>query len=157
MKSLALLPLSLLAASCFYPDPYAQQQRPPYRNGEPYSPYGPGARSRGMDAPAPYSPGMAPDSETGQFEPVPGGNGPQPPPPVAPRPTSPRIEPDMDSPDGPSTPAPAPRPTYPDAKRTANSNQVISPYAPYNVIDVEGFKSGALAKDPSNGKIFRVP
>lgn len=46
---------------------------------------------------------------------------------------------------------------YPQAERTANSNQVLSPYAPYNVIDVEGFRSGQLAKDPSNGKIFRVP
>jgi hypothetical protein len=34
---------------------------------------------------------------------------------------------------------------------------VLSPYAPYNVIDVQGFRSGQLAKDPSNGKIFRVP
>lgn len=149
MKSLVLLPLSLLAVSCFPAEPYAQQ-RPPYRNGEPYYPYGPGGRS--------------PGTETGQFDPVPDGTRPpqpQPPPPVVPRgtnrPPSPRINPEMDVPDGPSTPAPAPRPTYPDARPTANPNQVISPYAPYNVIDVEGFKSGALAKDPSNGKIFRVP
>jgi hypothetical protein len=150
MKPFVLLPLSLLAVSCFPAEPYAQQ-RPPYRNGEPYYPYGPGGR--------------APGTETGQFEPVPDGNGPPPPPvgapmtqqgpPLAPRPTSPRIDPDMDAPD--TDPAPAPRPAYPEAKRTANPNQVISPYAPYNVIDVEGFKSGQLAKDPSNGKIFRVP
>ncbi len=152
MKPFVLLPLSLLAVSCFPAEPYAQQ-RPPYRDGEPYYPYGPGGRAPGMQAPGPYSPGMGGDTETGQFEPVPDGN--RPPPPVAPRPTSPRIDPDMDAPETPSTPAP--RPTYPEAKRTANPNQVISPYAPYNVIDVEGFKSGALAKDPSNGKIFRVP
>lgn len=152
MKPFVLLPLSLLAVSCFPAEPYAQQ-RPPYRDGEPYYPYGPGGRAPGMQAPGPYSPGMGGDTETGQFEPVPHGN--RPPPPVAPRPTSPRIDPDMDAPETPSTPAP--RPTYPEAKRTANPNQVISPYAPYNVIDVEGFKSGALAKDPSNGKIFRVP
>ncbi len=152
MKPFVLLPLSLLAVSCFPAEPYAQQ-RPPYRDGEPYYPYGPGGRAPGMQAPGPYSPGMGGDTETGQFEPVPHGN--RPPPPVAPRPTSPRIDPDMDAPETPS--APAPRPTYPEAKRTANPNQVISPYAPYNVIDVEGFKSGALAKDPSNGKIFRVP
>ncbi|MBC7979768.1 MAG: hypothetical protein H7Y36_04310 [Armatimonadetes bacterium] len=49
------------------------------------------------------------------------------------------------------------RDQYPVAERTDNPNQVLSPYAPYNVIDVEGFRSGQLAKDPSNGKIFRVP
>jgi len=47
---------------------------------------------------------------------------------------------------------------YPVAERTAKPNQVISPYGPkYNVIDVTGFRSGQLARDPSNGKIFRVP
>ena len=46
---------------------------------------------------------------------------------------------------------------YPVAERTDNLNQVLSPYSPYNVIDVEGIRSGQLAKDPSNGKIFRVP
>ncbi|NJM38745.1 MAG: hypothetical protein HC845_13235 [Akkermansiaceae bacterium] len=46
---------------------------------------------------------------------------------------------------------------YPVAERTANPNQVRSPYEPYNVIDVEGFTSGQLARDPSNQKIFRVP
>lgn len=52
---------------------------------------------------------------------------------------------------------PPARDQYPTAERTDNPNQVLSPYAPYNVIDVEGFRSGQLAKDPSNGKIFRVP
>lgn len=56
----------------------------------------------------------------------------------------------------PSPPVP-PRDQYPVAERTDNPNRVLSPYAPYNVIDVEGFRSGQLAKDPSNGKIFRVP
>lgn len=50
-----------------------------------------------------------------------------------------------------------PRQEYPNAERTGNASRVISPYAPYNVIDVDGFRSGQLAKDPSNGKIFRVP
>lgn len=60
-------------------------------------------------------------------------------------------------------PAPAPAPTppgiggYPTATRTANPNEVLSPYEPFNVIDVEGFKSGQLARDPSNQKIFRIP
>lgn len=46
---------------------------------------------------------------------------------------------------------------YPTARGTANPNEVISPYAPYNVIDIEGFNSGQLARDPSNRKIFKVP
>lgn len=46
---------------------------------------------------------------------------------------------------------------YPTAQRTANPDQVLSPYEPYNVIDVAGFKSGQLARDPSNQKIFRIP
>ncbi|TAG08515.1 MAG: hypothetical protein EAZ42_10400 [Verrucomicrobia bacterium] len=46
---------------------------------------------------------------------------------------------------------------YPMATRTANPNQVLSPYEPFNVIDVEGFRSGQLARDPSNQKIFRIP
>ncbi|MFD2257536.1 hypothetical protein ACFSSA_12710 [Luteolibacter algae] len=53
-------------------------------------------------------------------------------------------------------PAPS-RDQYPTAERTDNRDQVLSPYPPYNVIDVQGFRSGQLAKDPSNGKIFRVP
>jgi len=54
-------------------------------------------------------------------------------------------------------PPPPTRETYPVAELTDNPNRVISPYAPYNVIDVEGFRSGQLAKDPSNDKIFRIP
>lgn len=49
------------------------------------------------------------------------------------------------------------REQYPFAERTDSPDRVISPYSPYNVIDVEGFRSGQLAKDPSNGKIFRIP
>jgi hypothetical protein len=59
------------------------------------------------------------------------------------------------------SPPPPPQPTrpgdYPTARKTANPNEVISPYDPYNLIDVEGFTSGQLARDPSNNKIFRVP
>ncbi len=57
-------------------------------------------------------------------------------------------------------PEPQRQPTrdqYPVAERTDNPDRVISPYSPYNVIDVEGFRSGQLAKDPSNGNIFRIP
>ena len=62
----------------------------------------------------------------------------------------------------PPEPQPEPAPPtatggYPTAKPTTNPNEVISPYEPYNVIDVTGFKTGQLARDPSNQKIFRVP
>ncbi len=64
----------------------------------------------------------------------------------------------------PPQPEPPPAPTtpgsYPSATTTDNPNEVISPYPPYNVIDISGpprFKSGQLARDPSNEKIFRVP
>jgi hypothetical protein len=67
---------------------------------------------------------------------------------------------DISPPPAPSLPQPTP-PTatggYPTAERTANPDQVLSPYEPYNVIDVAGFKSGKLVRDPSNQKIFRVP
>jgi len=46
---------------------------------------------------------------------------------------------------------------YPMAQRTENPNQVISPYPPYNVIDITGFYSGQLARDPSTQQIFRIP
>ena len=60
------------------------------------------------------------------------------------------------TPDSP-TPPPSRPGEYPTARSTADPNQVISPYEPFNVIDVEGFSSGQLARDPSNQKIFRVP
>jgi hypothetical protein len=140
MKPLVLLPLTLLAASCIPPVPY-RDQRPPYRDGGPYYPYGPG--------------GQAPGTETGTFEPIPQDGNPPPPPRDA-GPRAPQVDP-YGSPVPEPAPPPVPRPEYPVARRTDNPNQVISPYAPYNVIDVEGFKSGDLAKDPSNKKIFRVP
>lgn len=145
MKPLALLPIVLLVASCIPPEPPYRDQRPPMRNGEPYYPYAPG--------------GQAPGTETGTFEPIPPAGGSTVPAPQPPRnagPQAPQIDP-YGNPDPEPAPQPVPRPTYPAAKRTANPNEVISPYAPYNVIDVEGFKSGDLAKDPSNKKIFRIP
>lgn len=60
----------------------------------------------------------------------------------------------------PARQAPAPGGKYPTATVTANPDQVMSPYKPYNVIDISGpprFKAGQLARDPSNKKIFRVP
>lgn len=145
MKTLALLPLALLAASCIPPTPYPDQ-RPPRRGGDPYDPYGPGRQVSG--------------TETGTFEPIPPDGSPPPPRFRNPGPQAPQIDPYGTDPDSVPTPPPpmvTPRPEYPTARSTDNPNEVISPYAPYNVIDVEGFKSGQLAKDPSNKKIFRVP
>ena len=88
-------------------------------------------------------------------------NPPYPPEPVDPynqRPGS--SYPDVSPPPDPNIPPPptVPRPgEYPVARRTANPNEVISPYEPYNVIDVSGFTPGQLARDPHNQKIFRVP
>jgi hypothetical protein len=147
MKALVLLPFALLAASCLPPIPYPDE-RPPYREGERYDPYG-------SYGPGPQGPGrQALEPETGTYEPVPPDGNPAPPRDTPPPP--PRIDP-YGNPAPDPTPMVKPRPEYPVAKRTANPNEVISPYAPYNVIDVEGFKSGDLAKDPSNKKIFRVP
>lgn len=88
-----------------------------------------------------------PYDQGAQRPPYPGDQGNNPPPyGTPPPPVSPP----------PAQPVP-PRDQYPVAERTDNPNRVLSPYAPYNVIDVEGFRSGQLAKDPSNGKIFRVP
>lgn len=84
----------------------------------------------------------------------------QPRPPFPPVPVDPYEDPNGSPPPGPQKPEPPP-PTatggYPTATRTENPDQVLSPYAPYNVIDVAGFSSGKLVRDPSNQKIFRVP
>lgn len=46
---------------------------------------------------------------------------------------------------------------YPYAERTSTPGEVLSPYSPYNVMDVRGLRPGSLARDPSSGKMFRVP
>ncbi|MEY3395414.1 MAG: hypothetical protein RL346_1650 [Verrucomicrobiota bacterium] len=46
---------------------------------------------------------------------------------------------------------------YPVAEKTVNPNYVISPHAPYNVINIQDFRPGQLAMDPSTNQIFRVP
>jgi hypothetical protein len=76
-----------------------------------------------------------------------------------PRPHAPGEQENPDRPEGEGEEIvkPPTRDDYPVAQRTANPNHVISPYSPFNVINVEGFRSGQLAKDPSNGKIFRIP
>lgn len=52
-----------------------------------------------------------------------------------------------------------PADNIPVARRTDNPNRIISPFPPYNVVDVTGFKSGDLAHDPTldSRPIFRVP
>lgn len=41
--------------------------------------------------------------------------------------------------------------------KTDSPNFVRSPFPPHNKLDITGMKPGALAKDPTNGKVFRVP
>ena len=66
---------------------------------------------------------------------------------------------DVEDPDNPieDPPVVPATPEYPVAKPGEKPNTVISPYAPYNVIDVAGFQSGQLARDPITKQIFRVP
>jgi hypothetical protein len=61
-----------------------------------------------------------------------------------------------------SQPPPAPEkkidPTsVPYATKSNNPGRAKSPYPPYRELDVAGMKSGSLAKDPTSGKVFRVP
>ncbi len=97
----------------------------------------------------------------------------QPPPLVPPPPPNYRINPPAPVPPygpdpqiAPQPPRPDPEPpvttpgTYPTATATDNRMQVLSPYPPYNVIDLSDLPdpgSGQLARDPSNQKIFRIP
>lgn len=53
--------------------------------------------------------------------------------------------------------SPPPPTDYPYAEKTSTPGLVISPYAPYNVMDVNGLRTGKLALDPSCQKKFRVP
>jgi len=137
----------LLLSSC-YQDPYAPPGRPYGDNG----PYG-----------DPYARPPEPQGAYGN------GNGPygnpDGPPPNGPYGNPPPqyrqgIQDPRDGIADPPTPSPTPRlnpSDYPVAKKGKKPNEVISPYEPYNVIDVTGFKSGQMAKDPSNKKIFVVP
>ncbi|TAE78123.1 MAG: hypothetical protein EAZ65_03060 [Verrucomicrobia bacterium] len=161
MKSLLPPSIALLLVGCVSPLPYADQPPPRLPNGEVYYPYATGRPAPyaetgppGTATPAP-TPAPPLDSEVGVYEALPSNaptSRPTPGPAPAPAPAPPL---DSAAPRQPQTTPTAPG--YPFAKRTENPNRVVSPFAPYNVIDVEGFKSGALAKDPSNGKIFRVP
>jgi hypothetical protein len=57
----------------------------------------------------------------------------------------------------PGTAPSSPAQDHPVGRPTSNPNHVISPHEGHNVVDVSEFKSGDLARDPTNGKIFRVP
>lgn len=46
---------------------------------------------------------------------------------------------------------------YKKAFATDTPGIVISPYSPYNKVNVGDFSPGTLAKDPTTGKIFVVP
>lgn len=61
------------------------------------------------------------------------------------------------APPSPETVAPTRPGEYPIAKGTDKAGEVISPYEPFNVIDVSDCRPGQLARDPHNMKIFRVP
>jgi hypothetical protein len=86
------------------------------------------------------------------------------PPPVpeeeeAPRPPSPPPVSQLPPVSEPTPEVAAPQTTdnYPTARRTSRLNEVTSPYPPYNVINVEGYKSKQLVRDPDTKQIFRVP
>jgi hypothetical protein len=50
-----------------------------------------------------------------------------------------------------------PEKNFPMGTRSNKAGFVKSPYAPHNELDATGLSSGSLAKDPTTGKIFRVP
>lgn len=84
-------------------------------------------------------------------------------PPYAPQPvdpygqtTDPAPATDPNAPAQPSPPATKPG-DYPTARPSGKPNIVISPYEPYQEVDVSECTSGQLARDPYNRKIFRVP
>jgi hypothetical protein len=49
------------------------------------------------------------------------------------------------------------RDRYPEGRLTSREGFVISPYHPYNRIDVRGIPRGAKVEDPSTGRIFINP
>ncbi|MDB6073825.1 MAG: hypothetical protein JWO89_1465 [Verrucomicrobiaceae bacterium] len=42
-------------------------------------------------------------------------------------------------------------------KSKTNPGSVVSPYSPYNELDVSGLPSGSLSIDPTTNKVFKVP
>ena len=56
------------------------------------------------------------------------------------------------------TPRSIPQPTgYPTATLTKDQGIVLSPYPPYNKVNVTGFQPGSKARDPYTKQIFLVP
>lgn len=47
--------------------------------------------------------------------------------------------------------------TFLKGKRTSKPGRVISPYPPYQELDITGLASGSLALDPTTQKVFEVP
>jgi hypothetical protein len=45
----------------------------------------------------------------------------------------------------------------PTATKGSRSGRVKIPFPPYSELDVSGMPSGSLAKDPTSGRIFRIP
>jgi hypothetical protein len=45
----------------------------------------------------------------------------------------------------------------PTATQGSRSGRVKIPFPPYSELDVSGMPSGSLAKDPTSGRIFRIP
>jgi hypothetical protein len=131
---MSMLKLKLIGAASLLFGAVACEPLPVYPENGPRRPYPQQAPAPQEPRPPYYSDQQAPTNPPPNYDPR---YGTQPPAPPAPPVT--------------------PREQYPVAERTDNPNRVLSPYAPYNVIDVQGFRSGQLAKDPSNGKIFRVP
>lgn len=70
------------------------------------------------------------------------------------------VQPTVTVPTSPSTPqvaaTPVPRPVIPFAT-SVSFGRAKMPFPPYTEVDVQGLASGSLAKDPTSGKVFRVP
>ncbi len=74
---------------------------------------------------------------------------------------------DLYAPSPAPVPTPSPSPSQksssssskdiPVADKTSKPGRVKVPFPPYNELDVSGLTPGSLAKDPSSGKVFRVP
>ena len=97
-----------------------------------------------------------PDTETGSGS----GTGTDPEP--APKPSSQAESSPDPQPNPEAKPDAKPKPVigkveYPEAKRSDRAGFHYSPYAPYELLDTRGIEPGALAKDPGNGNIFRLP
>jgi hypothetical protein len=45
----------------------------------------------------------------------------------------------------------------PTATRGSKPGRVKLPFPPYSELDVSGMPSGSLARDPTSGKVFRIP